>query len=180
LSTPFINVTLGGSERSEDVVESIMDKIARAAALATESACEFHVDKAKRNVQYAYTAAVQYAKISFMYASWLVEFDAEQTGEILSEEDVATKAKELQENKQSLIFSGAMLDGISYAPVTDTGDEIRYLLVSSAPYSDDIEKGLLFGKHRPGKERPFFTGHYWETEWELKKAFHKFLSEVIL
>lgn len=170
MSTPLVNVTLGGKEKISDVVENIREKIINAAAKATYEGAIFHTDMAKKNVVEAYTSA-GYPKISFMYAKWLVQLDAAAMNESLTDEQISERATKLQENKQSMIFTGNLIAGIGIQPISIEGNRVMGAVVSSSPYSGDLEKGFLFGKLRPGKQRPFFTGHHWQTKQKMMKDF---------
>ena len=168
MSSPLINVTLGGKEKTDDVVEDIIDKVADAAAKTTYESSLFHTEMAKDKVKEAYTTA-EFPKISFMYAKWLVELDASAMGEKLTDEQVSKRAEKLQESKQSMIFTGNLISGIGIQPVAIEGLNITGAVVSSSPYSGDLEKGFLFGKLRPNKQRPFFTGHQFQTDQIMRK-----------
>lgn len=168
MSSPLVNVTLGGKEKIDDVVEDIKEKITGAATKATYEGATFHTEKAKENITEAYTTA-EYPKISFMYAKWLVEFEAASMNEKLTDEQINDRAQKLQETKQSMIFTGNLMSGIGIQPISVEGDNITGAVVSSSPYSGDLEKGFLFGKLRPGKQRPFFTGHHWQTDQEMRR-----------
>lgn len=170
MSTPLVNVTLGGKEKISDVVESIKDKILNAAAKATYEGAIFHTDMARKNVMEAYTSA-GYEPISFMYAKWLVQLDASAMGESLTDKQISERAENLQKTKQSMIFTGNLIAGIGIQPISIEGDRVIGAVVSSSPYSGDLEKGYLFGKLRPGKQRPFFTGHHYQTKQKMMKDF---------
>lgn len=170
MSTPLVNVTLGGKEKISDVVEDIKERILNAAAKATYEGAIFHTDMARKNVVEAYTTA-GYPKISFMYAKWLVQLDAAAMNESLTDEQLSERATKLQKDKQSMIFTGNLIAGIGIRPISIGGNRVMGAVVSSSPYSGDLEKGYLFGKLRPGKKRPFFTGHRWQTEQEMIKGF---------
>lgn len=170
MSTPLVNVTLGGKEKVSDVVEDIKERVLNAAAKATYEGAVFHTEMAKKNVIEAYTSA-GYEPISFMYAKWLVQLDASAMNEILTDEEISERAENLQKTKQSMIFTGNLIAGIGIQPISIEGNKVIGAVVSSSPYSGDLERGYLFGKRRPGKQRPFFTGHDWQTEQEMMKAF---------
>lgn len=168
LSAPLFNITLGGKEEVEDIVESVRDKIASSAAKATYEGGEFHIDRAKKNIKEAYTTA-EYPKISFMYAKWLVKREASAKREILTDEKLEERAKEVMEDKHSMILTGSLMAGIGVKPITVEGNDVTGAVVSSSEYSGDLEKGYLFGKQRTDKNRPFFTAHRYETEQAMKK-----------
>ena len=68
-------------------------------------------------------------------------------------------AKDIQLNKTGMVRTRKLLEGISMSAVEKKGETISVDLISSAPYSKNLEWGMLFGEGRPGKERRFFTGH---------------------
>jgi hypothetical protein len=168
LSAPLFNITLGGKEKVEDIVESVRDKVAGSAAKATYEGSLFHTETAKKQVMEAYTSA-GYEPISFMYAKWLTELNADSTSENLTDEEIEKRAKELMETKQSMVLTGNLISGIGFKPITIEGSKITGELVSSSEYSGHLEKGYLFGKLRPGKQRPFFTGHVYQTDQAMRK-----------
>jgi len=66
--------------------------------------------------------------------------------------------------------------GINFEPVVIDNNTITSKVKSDSEYSGDLEKGFLFGKLRPGKQRPFFTGHVYLTEESLRNNFNAHLS----
>ena len=174
-TTPLFSVTLGGKERTKDVVEDVMGIIVNAAVKSTHESAEFHTETAKDKVHQAYTTA-EFPKISFMYAKWLVELRSSALGKSLSDEEIEKQAKELITEKQSMILTGGLVNGINFEPVVIDNNTITSKLKSDSEYSGDHEKGFLFGKLRPGKQRPFFTGHVYLTEESLRNNFNAHLS----
>jgi hypothetical protein len=168
MSVPLLNVTIGGKEKVDDIVEDIIDKVAGSAAKATYDGSQFHTEKAKKQVMEAYTSA-GYEPISFMYASWLVELNADAMNENLTDDEIEKRAKNLMETKQSMVLTGNLISGIGFKSIAIEGSKITGELVSSSEYSGHLEKGYLFGKLRPGKQRPFFTGHVYQTDQAMRK-----------
>ena len=118
---------------------------------------EQHVRDTKNRIKYGYSL-YGYKAISFMYAKLLAtnELDPSKTANV-SDEEISRRAIEIQREREGMIVTGKLLAGIS-SNIEEEGNTIKVEIHSSAPYSSALEKGFLFGKHRPGRERPFLRG----------------------
>ena len=148
-----IMVAINEHSDVEEIVYDVMQQVRRAARKAVVTAGEQHIKTARENVTRAYEDD---PKISLLYAWSLIP---ESVKKPQTTEQNQIMAKQIADTKSGMVVTGNLLNQISLGTLTDTPDKISIGLLSKAPYSKNLEYGILFGKYRPGKERRFFTKH---------------------
>lgn len=157
----------------ETVAYDIMERVKKAAADALQTAGEQHIKTAKENVEMAYVLGEK--KISLMYAWSLIPWEIQQKQ--TADENIAM-AETIRDTKQGMVITGNLLQNISVGSLTEEGLNVSIELLSMAPYSNNLEWGILFGKERKHKRRRFFTGHiHSETIPTMVKEFYKNIRE---
>ena len=149
-----IIVNMDASSTAEDIAQDILAKVKEAATKAIKTAGASHIKTASENVEMAYVLGDK--KISRMYAHQLIPKNVRDSQ--TRDQNIAM-AQRLQNTKLGMVVTGGLLRGLKVGAVIDEGLTISANLISSAPYSENLEWGILFGKHRPGSERHFFTKH---------------------
>ena len=148
-----ITVTLNGKTEPEEVAYDIMQKVRRAAVGALATAAEGHIRTAKKNVETAYVLGEK--KISILYAYSLIP---KEFSESLTPAERREEAIRIRNTRDGMVLTGNLLNSISVGALTTEGETIAVELLSMAPYSQNLEWGILFGKQRDSKRR-FFTRH---------------------
>lgn len=177
MSQSSITFSLDGKKETSDIVQAISDRISKAASRASTEAAEFHAEMARQNVHNGY-ATRDFPKISFTYAKWLIQtFEVEAMGKSMTDAEIDKAAKDLVENKRSLILTGELLDGIWSSESIQIGNSIYAEVHSDAPYSKNLEEGILFNRNTD-KRRPFFTIHLSETKDFMLSRFSEHLGRT--
>jgi hypothetical protein len=172
MSSADISVIINGKREPEEVAYDIMQVLRAAAADAIETAAEDHIKTAKQNVEKAYVLGEQ--KISILYAYSLIP---KELSESLTPDERRVEAVRIRDTREGMVLTGNLLNKISVGALTTEGEVIAIELLSMAPYSRNLEWGILFGKGR-GKERRFFTKHlYSETLPKMISELYKNVGE---
>lgn len=151
-----IIVSMSGELNVHRLVADIKAKVTAAARKTVEEAGKEHIENAKTNINTAYMLG-EYKQISLLYAWSFIPSDVKKAN--TTEENEAL-AKQIQATKTTMSRTGKLITGISIGTVTEGEEIIAIDLISSAPYSKNLEWGILFGKARgPASRRRFFTGH---------------------
>jgi len=153
MSEPDIIVEIGPNFNISEIEYNIMRKVRNAATQSLITAGEQHIQMARDNVTNAYS---EDPKISIPYAWSLIPADVRRSQ---TKEQNMAMAKSLINTKSGMVITGNLLSKISMKSVKNEHDNISIELISAAPYSVNLEEGILFGKLRPGKQRRFFTKH---------------------
>lgn len=149
-----ITVTINGKTSLVEIENMVKEKVLTAAAEALRTAGEQHIQMARENVQFAYRFGEP--KISLMYAWALIPKDV--SSRQTTEENLAM-AQRIRDTRTGMVKSGNLLRGIQMTGVTRDIDSVQVSLLSRAPYSQNLEWGILFDKERRDKQRRFFTSH---------------------
>lgn len=153
MSEADIIIEIGPNSDVEEIVYDVMQKVRRAATKSVITAGEQHIQTARDNVTRAYDDD---PKISLIYAWSLIP---EAVRKSQTSKQNKEMAKRISDTKSGMVVTGNLLSQISLGKLTNNYDNISVELLSKAPYSQNLEQGILFGTYRPGKERRFFTKH---------------------
>lgn len=168
-----ITITINGFSDPGKASKEIVDKIREAAAIALEKAGTFHVEQAKYNIKHGYKLKDEpFPPISLDYAKDLLQKDGK---EFESEGEEIVAAWELIGKRAGMIDTETLIDGVEMSGVNREEGSIR--IISTAPYSKNLEEGIYFGKHT-NRQRRFFTRHKWQTKDILKKSFIEAINEI--
>ena len=146
-----IIVTLDGETDTSELAYDIMERVRKAAEKAVLEAGRQHLEMARDNVANAYRYG--YPEISLAYAITLIPYD---TAVNMTKDEKEAMAQTLIKQKDGMVITGRLLQGIKMGSLTNENDLVAVELCSLAPYSKNLEWGILFGK-ATGKERRFFT-----------------------
>jgi hypothetical protein len=169
-----IIVSIDGKTNPEEIANDVLEKVNEAAQKAVMTAAQQHIKMARENVMYGYRLG--YPKVSLMYAWSLIPKVISMTQ---TADENLRMAEQIRQEKDGMVMTGKLLDGISVGTLTNEKHMVSVELISSAPYSKNLEWGILFGDIREGKGRKFMTGPLQlHTIPTMIKEFKKNLGEI--
>ncbi|RLI54735.1 MAG: hypothetical protein DRP09_12185 [Candidatus Thorarchaeota archaeon] len=152
--TTLVNlvITINGKTEVGEATQEVIDKMKEVMKQSLIAAGEKHLEKVRENIKFGYRLG--FPLISVQYALSLMPKES-LAG--LTYKEMVEKAKEFAMSRDGMVLTGRLLNGLMLGTIKEARNTVLMSIVSTAPYSQNLEEGILFGRYRAGRSRPFFT-----------------------